>query len=182
MIEVKNISKSFDRKEILKDISFIINKGECVSIIGQSGIGKSVLLKSIIGLITNHYDEKINILEVQIFQLNGKIDSQALMIASLEATKEVNVHEINQLKNQYTQLDEDFKNYHKVSIVKNLNTQLYEKDTEIKILKKFLTEQGKIIPGHVTGVCSKHQRHLGKAIKQARNIALLSYSLDPRHF
>ena len=53
---------------------------------------------------------------------------------------------------------------------------------EIKILKKFITEQGKIIPGHVTGVCSKHQRYLGKAIKQARNIALLPYSMDPRHF
>ena len=52
----------------------------------------------------------------------------------------------------------------------------------IKILRKFITEQGKIIPGHVTGVCSKHQRHLGKAIKQARNIALLPYSMDPRHF
>ena len=53
---------------------------------------------------------------------------------------------------------------------------------EVKILKKFITEQGKIIPGHVTGVCSKHQRHLGKAIKQARNIALLPYSIDPRHY
>ena len=52
---------------------------------------------------------------------------------------------------------------------------------EIKILRKFITEQGKIIPGHVTGVCSRHQRHLGRAIKQARNIALLPYSLDPRH-
>ena len=53
---------------------------------------------------------------------------------------------------------------------------------ETKILKKFITEQGKIIPAHVTGVCAKHQRHLGRAIKQARNIALLAYSLDPRHF
>jgi|TARA_B100000749_G_C18045644_1_gene309224 small subunit ribosomal protein S18 len=53
---------------------------------------------------------------------------------------------------------------------------------EIKILRKFLTEQGKIIPSHVTGVCSKHQRHLGKAIKQARNISLLPYSIDPRNF
>jgi len=53
---------------------------------------------------------------------------------------------------------------------------------EIKILRKFITEQGKIIPGHVTGVCARHQRHLGKAIKQARNIALLPYSLDPRYF
>ena len=53
---------------------------------------------------------------------------------------------------------------------------------EIKILRKFITEQGKIIPGHVTGVCSKHQRSLGRAIKRARNIALLPYSLDPRNF
>ena len=53
---------------------------------------------------------------------------------------------------------------------------------EVKILRKFITEQGKIIPGHVTGVCSRHQRHLSRAIKQARNIALLPYSLDPRFF
>ena len=53
---------------------------------------------------------------------------------------------------------------------------------EIKILRKFTTEQGKIIPGHVTGVCSKHQRHLSRAIKQARNISLLPYTLDPKHF
>ena len=51
MIEVRNISKSFGGKNILRDISFTINRGECVSIIGESGIGKSVLLKSIIGLI-----------------------------------------------------------------------------------------------------------------------------------
>ena len=53
---------------------------------------------------------------------------------------------------------------------------------ELKILRKFITEQGKIIPAHVTGVCAKHQRHLGRAIKRARNIALLSYTNDPRHY
>ena len=53
---------------------------------------------------------------------------------------------------------------------------------EYKYLRKFLTETGKIIPGHVTGVCSKHQRHLGRAIKRARNIALLSYSNAPGHY
>ena len=53
---------------------------------------------------------------------------------------------------------------------------------EFKTLRKFITDQGKIIPGHVTGVCAKHQRYLSKAIKQARNIALLPYSVDPRHF
>ena len=53
---------------------------------------------------------------------------------------------------------------------------------EFKALQKFITDQGKIIPGHVTGVCAKHQWHLGKAIKQSRNIALLRYSVDPRHY
>ena len=53
---------------------------------------------------------------------------------------------------------------------------------EFKMLRKFITDQAKIIPAHVTGVCSKHQRHLSRAIKQARNISLLPYSVDPRHF
>ena len=51
MIEIKNLSKSFDNKIILKNISFSINDGECIAIIGESGIGKSVLLKNIIGLL-----------------------------------------------------------------------------------------------------------------------------------
>ena len=51
---------------------------------------------------------------------------------------------------------------------------------EYKYLRKFLTETGKIIPGHVTGVCAKHQRRLTNAVKRARNIALLPYAVDPR--
>ena len=51
MINISNISKSFDDRVILKDISFSIKNGDKIAIIGQSGIGKSVLLKSIIGLL-----------------------------------------------------------------------------------------------------------------------------------
>jgi small subunit ribosomal protein S18 len=47
-----------------------------------------------------------------------------------------------------------------------------------KLLRKFTTEQGKIIPSRITGTCSKHQRELTKAIKRARNIALLPYQYD----
>ena len=50
MINISNISKSFDNRVILEDISFSIKNGDKIAIIGQSGIGKSVLLKSIIGL------------------------------------------------------------------------------------------------------------------------------------
>ena len=52
MIEFKNISKSFSSKNILNNISFKIKSGESVVIIGQSGEGKSVLLKHFNGLIT----------------------------------------------------------------------------------------------------------------------------------
>jgi len=48
----------------------------------------------------------------------------------------------------------------------------------VKLIRKFVNEQGKIIPGRVTGTCSRHQRQLTGAIKRARNIALLSYSGD----
>ena len=51
MIKIENLSKSFKDKDVLTNISFSIEEGECISIIGESGIGKSVLLKSIIKLI-----------------------------------------------------------------------------------------------------------------------------------
>jgi phospholipid/cholesterol/gamma-HCH transport system ATP-binding protein len=52
MIEVKNINKSFDDRQVLYDITARFDKGKTNLIIGQSGSGKTVLLKSIIGLRT----------------------------------------------------------------------------------------------------------------------------------
>ncbi len=49
---------------------------------------------------------------------------------------------------------------------------------DVRTLRRFVTEQGKIIPRRVTGVCSPHQRMLTRAIKRARNIALIHYTLD----
>ena len=51
MIRIENISKTFNDKMILNNISFTISKGESIAIIGQSGVGKSVLLKHINGLL-----------------------------------------------------------------------------------------------------------------------------------
>lgn len=48
---VKNLSKSFGERKILNDISFSIPQGEIVFFLGQSGTGKSVLLKNIVGLM-----------------------------------------------------------------------------------------------------------------------------------
>ena len=45
-------------------------------------------------------------------------------------------------------------------------------------LQKYVTERGKILPRRISGTCAKHQRELTVAIKRARNIALLPYTLD----
>lgn len=52
MLEVKNIVKSFGRNRVLNKISFKVNKGDIVSVIGPSGSGKSTLLRCI-----NHLEE-----------------------------------------------------------------------------------------------------------------------------
>ncbi|MFN3739257.1 MAG: ABC transporter ATP-binding protein [Thermodesulfovibrionales bacterium] len=51
MIEIKELYKSFGRKEVLKGVDLFIQKGESMVIIGGSGSGKSVLIKHIIGLL-----------------------------------------------------------------------------------------------------------------------------------
>lgn len=50
---------------------------------------------------------------------------------------------------------------------------------EVKTLRNFLTERGKIIPMRIYGNCAKHQRQLTEAIKRARQIALLPYAGYP---
>ncbi|QTY26725.1 ABC transporter ATP-binding protein [Flavobacterium sp. CS20] len=52
MIKVENLYKSFDGIDVLKDISTTFEKGQTNLIIGQSGAGKTVLLKCMLGLIT----------------------------------------------------------------------------------------------------------------------------------
>jgi len=45
-----------------------------------------------------------------------------------------------------------------------------------RILRRYVSERGKIVPGRVTGVCAKHQRWLSNAIKRARVMALLPFT------
>ena len=50
------------------------------------------------------------------------------------------------------------------------------KDT--RLLHGFIPERGKILPRRISGTCAKHQRLLTRAIKRARNIALLPFTAD----
>ncbi len=47
---------------------------------------------------------------------------------------------------------------------------------DVRLLQQFVAERGKIVPRRLTGVCTTHQRRLTRAIKQARNIALLPFA------
>ena len=49
-------------------------------------------------------------------------------------------------------------------------------DRDVRLLQGFVAERGKIVPRRLTGVCTPHQRRLTRAIKQARNIALLPFA------
>jgi small subunit ribosomal protein S18 len=47
------------------------------------------------------------------------------------------------------------------------------------VLRRYVTERGKIRPRRQTGMCARHQRRLAMAIKRARHLALLPYSTSP---
>jgi len=64
MIELIGISKCFDKKIVLKDITFCVNRGEFVTIIGKIGSGKSTILNIVSGLIKYDSGE---------LKINGKI-------------------------------------------------------------------------------------------------------------
>ena len=71
MIKLTELYKSFGKNKILEGLNFSINKGECICIIGKSGIGKSILLKHMIGLMKPDIGE-IWIDERMINELNLK--------------------------------------------------------------------------------------------------------------
>ena len=49
---------------------------------------------------------------------------------------------------------------------------------DVNKLKRYISERGKILPRRITGSCAKHQRALTVAIKRARHVALMPYTMD----
>lgn len=70
VVEMEHLSKSFGNNHVLRDINLKINKGENLVILGQSGTGKSVLIKCIVGLV-DHDDGKLSILGNNISDLSN---------------------------------------------------------------------------------------------------------------
>lgn len=71
VVRMEHLTKSFGNNHVLRDINLVIGKGENVVVLGQSGTGKSVLIKCIVGL--EDFDEgKLEILGRNIANLNNK--------------------------------------------------------------------------------------------------------------
>lgn len=49
---------------------------------------------------------------------------------------------------------------------------------DVKLLQRFVSERGKIVPSRITAVSVKHQRKLAQAVKRARFLGLLPYTVD----
>lgn len=49
---------------------------------------------------------------------------------------------------------------------------------DVNLLRKYISERGKILPRRITGTCAKHQRELTVAVKRARQLALIPYVTD----
>lgn len=77
ILEVKNIQKSFDKTEVLKDISFTLEKGEVLSIIGSSGSGKTTLLRCLNFLETTD-SGKIIVDDNVLFDGNNKLSEDKI--------------------------------------------------------------------------------------------------------
>lgn len=93
MIEVKNISKAFDGKTVLDNISFDVKKGECVALMGESGIGKTTLLRILAGLEKPDSGEIIfreNAKKTFVFQENRLLENKSVLenILSVAPDKE----------------------------------------------------------------------------------------------
>ena len=83
IIEIFNLSKTFDNKDILKKINLKITKGESLVIIGKSGSGKSLLMKCVLGILKPSQGE-IFIKNKKFFSI--KRDEQDLILKSIGVT------------------------------------------------------------------------------------------------
>ncbi|MFH1665821.1 MAG: ABC transporter ATP-binding protein [Candidatus Omnitrophota bacterium] len=105
MIEIKELCKSFKGQAVLQKLDLTINTGESMVIIGQSGCGKSVLLKHIIGLM--------------------RPDSGEVRIDGLDITN-VSAKELNEVRMNFGMLFQESALFDSLDVLENVGFRLFE--------------------------------------------------------
>lgn len=120
LIQIKNFKKSFGSKVVHKDVSFEVKKGEVVGLIGGSGTGKSVLLRSLIGL------EKPD---------SGEVIFDGIRVNELSESELINVRKRMAYAFQGGALFDSMNVFDNLAYPLREHTDLTETDIEVKILR-----------------------------------------------
>ena len=170
IIEIKNFRKSFGPKLVHEDVSFYVHKGECLGLVGGSGSGKSVILRSLIGL------EKPDSGNIEI---NGQ-DISKLAESSLVAVRK-----------KVAYVFQDGALFDSISVYDNLayplreHTSLTESEIQVRILNQLaafgLKDAVQLFPSELSGGMQKRVG-LARAIMLEPEIILYdepTAGLDP---
>ena len=121
MISIRNVTKSFGKQVVLKNISLEINHGETIAVVGPSGVGKSVLLKLITGIL--------------------QPDSGEIIIYGKNITKAKTEYQKNQIRNNLgvffksAALFDSLNIYDNVAFPLNARTNLNQKQIHKRVLR-----------------------------------------------
>ncbi|WP_418179513.1 ABC transporter ATP-binding protein [Aliarcobacter lanthieri] len=184
LIDAKNISFSYQKKEVLNDINFELHQGDILSLIGKNGCGKTTLLKILLGIYKSSGD--INILSKNINDYKNK--ELAKLISYVPQTHQIpfdytvfdvvlmgRLAHINLLSN-YSKNDIEItiKNLEKVGIL-HLKDKIYSQisggERQLAFIARALTQNAKIIfmDEPVTGLDYGNQLKLLKFLKELSN-------------
>ena len=96
ILEVDKLSKTFKSKPVLKGVSFKVQAGEVVALVGKNGAGKSTLLKLILGLLTADSGQVTFLGKKQDFK-----EQMGVMLQEVPTIRRIKVKEIIQLWRSY---------------------------------------------------------------------------------
>lgn len=140
MIEVKHLYKSFEGREVLKDINIVFEAGKTNLIIGRSGSGKTVLLKNLVGLIRPTKGE--------------------ILYDGRDLTK-MTAKEVNELRQEVGMIFQGSALFDSMTVFENVNFPLMmfskmskaeqEKRTQFCIERVNLADAGHLYPSEISG-------------------------------
>ena len=125
LLEVKNLNKSFDNKQILKDINFSISKGKIIGLLGKNGVGKTTLIKLINDLLTPTSGE------ILIKGNKVGVETKKIVAYLPERTYLNKQMKVSEVINYFEDFYEDFDSKKAEKLLKDLNLDVNQKLTKM---------------------------------------------------